>query len=149
MFEWCFRSRLRAVLFGVVVAGLVAGLGSRVPTLGGFAIVLGVAAGLPVLAAASPNLDGEGYLAATTGRERATDAALTAVSGGAAGALAALAVSVLVGPLAPGLLGPPAPALLGTVVVVLVGQGVFFSRNREFLDVGPDADAESDPGTES
>jgi hypothetical protein len=148
MFEWCFRSRLRAVLFGVVVAGLVAGLGSQVPTLGGFAIVGGVAAGLPVLAAASPNLDGEAYLAATTARERAVDAALTALSGGAAGALGALGVSVLVGPLAPGLLGPPAPALLGTVVVVLVGQGVFFSRNREFLDVGTDADAASDPGAD-
>lgn len=137
MFEWTFRARFTTVVFGVVLAGSVASFWSRVLGAGSLAIVVGVGVGMPVLVAGSPNLDGEGYLAATTPTERAGDAAVTAGAALAAGLVVALTLDVV--------LDPPVPALLGAVAAVLGGQVGFFGRNREFLEV----DAATGDGAES
>lgn len=127
MFEWCFRSRYGTGLFGIAVVISVASFSGRLGA-GDLSIVFGLAAGMPVLVAGSPPLDGEGYLAATTSRDRAVDAVLTAAGALLAGAAAALPAAAV--------LGDPIPSLLGAVTGVLGGQVVFFLRNAEHLEAG-------------
>ena len=138
MFEWCYRSRVTTVIFGIAVAGSVASLSGQLGA-GRFAVPLGVAVGMPILVAGSPTIDGEAYLAGTTGRERAVNAAVTVAAGGVAGALVTAALSLVT--------GDPVPALAGSVLAVLGGQGGFFYRNQEYIDVEQGAPAEDAPET--
>lgn len=125
MFEWCFRSRYTTAGFGVVVAASMASFTGLLGA-GPFAVVAGIAVGMPVLVAGSPTLAGERYLGATSPGERALSAVLTVV--------VALLVGLVVAAPAAELLGTEVAALLGAVAAVVGGQVAFFARNQEYVD---------------
>jgi hypothetical protein len=140
MFEWCYRSRVTTVIFGIAVAGSVASLSGQAGV-GRFAVPLGIAVGMPILVAGSPTIDGEAYLAGTTGRERAVNAAVTVAAGAVIGGLTTAGLSLVV--------GDPVPALAGAALAVLGGQGGFFYRNQAYLDVDEEPPAETADSPES